>query len=66
MTTEKQNKEGLTLNEWTAAAGYGEAKYKPFFLLKAWHDGEDPCDHRKAKEDKAFKDYEKKHVQARS
>lgn len=61
---EKTNKEGLTLDEFFAAAGYGEAKYKPFFLLKAWHNGEDPCDHRKAKEDKEHKAYQKKHAHA--
>lgn len=62
----KTNKEGLTLTEFFNAAGYGDVKYKPFFLLKAWHDGEDPCEHRRAKEVKDFKEYERKHAKTGS
>jgi hypothetical protein len=42
---ERTNKEGLTLQEWLAAAGTPDADLLPG-LLVAWDDGEDPSDYR--------------------
>jgi hypothetical protein len=42
---ERTNKEGLTLQEWLAAAGAPDADLLPG-LLVAWDDGEDPTEYR--------------------
>jgi alpha-beta hydrolase superfamily lysophospholipase len=42
------NREGLTLTEWLAAAGFSVAKLdeQGQALLKAWDAGEDPTEYR--------------------
>lgn len=40
----KTNKEGLTLLEWTRAAGLGDSR--PVWAVRAWQAGEDPTEYR--------------------